>query len=271
MLTTLFVLGGNDGEMELIKQLLSQFGQRWIQPNLAWGNHVYSVVDLGLEVEVKQVPWGGDCGRMEYRNVEEIKAFDKLVFIECRPKGAFYGAKVMEIDHHGPRSGEAASVTQLVSILRLDFSLELLRWVELVAANDVGYIPAMLAIGATAEEINRVRLFDRSAQGITPAQEAAAEEAIAGKTVDDRLTVVHLDHSKTATVTDRLFGQYDQLLVLSNDGEANFFGDGALCANLKEKFEGWNGGSGLGNAGGLAYWGGYPKHEEVLAFIRQSL
>jgi hypothetical protein len=78
-------------------------------------------------------------------------------------------------------------------------------------------------------------------------------------------------HSKCATVTDRLFGRYDQLLILSGDGEVNFYGDGAICTALKEKFDGWNGGSGLGQVGGSAFWGGYPNHDEVLDFVKKNL
>lgn len=142
----------------------------------------------------------------------------------------------------------------------------------LVAANDARYIPGMLAIGATQEEIDCVRMFDRLVQGITPAQDTEGLRAIGEKEILGRLTVVRMSHSKTATVADRLFGQYDQLLILSGDGEVNFFGDGALCAELKDKFEGWNGGSGLGKLGANAYWGcGSPNQAEVLEFVQQRL
>jgi hypothetical protein len=68
-----------------------------------------------------------------------------------------------------------------------------------------------------------------------------------------------------------MFGNYDQLLILSADGEVNFYGDGAVCAELKTEFEGWNGGSGLGKVGASAYWGGYPDQEDTLEFIQKHL
>ena len=44
-----------------------------------------------------------------------------------------------------------------------------------------------------------------------------------------------LSHSKTSTITDRLYGKYDNLLVLSEDGETNFFGDTEIINMLDEK------------------------------------
>ena len=41
------------------------------------------------------------------------------------------------------------------------------RWHELVAANDRGYVPATLDLGATKEEVNAIGAGDRKAQGVT--------------------------------------------------------------------------------------------------------
>ena len=145
-------------------------------------------------------------------------------------------------------------------------------WLYTVAANDIGYIPALQEyLDMTIEDkrriqsyIDRVRLLDRSAQGITPEQEEAAEAAIANREEYNHLTVVRIPHSKCATVTDRLFGQYENLLILSEDGEVNFYGDGAVCIGLQEKFGGWSGGQ-LPESG---FWGGYPNQIEILETTR---
>lgn len=305
----LFVLGGNDGEMEVIKNLLFSAGISFVQPEKSWGQKEFGPSDLGLNIAQKDVgshyPGMGNPPKM----VDTIEGEPFVVFVECGMKNwPEHADKPTVIDHHGERNGEAASLTQVVACLKhlsarlvldaknsnlasyygitsadfaenyvikiqtaINFSSATQRWMELVAANDARYISGMLAIGATQEEINQVRSFDRRAQGITPAQEVEADRAIAEKEVIGRLTVIHMYHSKTATVADRMFGQHDQLLILSGDGEANFYGDGALCAELKQKFEGWNGGSGLGKSGENAYWGGCPKHEELLDFIQQRL
>lgn len=303
MKNVLFVLGGNDGEMAVIANLLSAAGISSIQPVKGWGEKNFSPSDLSLKiVEVSRGKQEGyDMGM---RTTVENDPW--VVFVECGAKEWPEGApEPVLIDHHFARSGESASITQVIGYLRqlpgrlkqnaesgnmyqkLDaatraaqievattFSAATARWIELVAANDARYIPGMLALGATQDEIDRVRTFDRLAQGVTPAQDAEGLQAIGEKEVAGRLTVVRMSHSKTATVADRLFGQYDQLVIFSGDGEVNFFGDGALCATLKEKFGGWNGGSGLGKAGENAYWGsgiGTDRHDEVLAFIREKL
>lgn len=301
MKQVIFVLGGNDGEMETIKNLLSAAGINYIQPKYMWGDHRFSPADLGLRVVTVSK---GSQGGYPLGNRETIEDDPWIVFVECEPEDWPTGAaKAVVIDHHGDKAGRPSAITQVVAYLRqlpgrlrqnsfsgdmrskqeisseascievaTTFSATTARWIELIAANDARYIPGMMAVGATQEETERVRLFDRSAQGITPAHEAEAERAIAAKETEGRLTVVRMAHSKTATVTDRLFGQYDQLLILSSgDGESNFFGDGALCAELKEKVGGWNGGSGLGKAGASAFWGGNPDQEEVLRFIRRKV
>lgn len=40
-----------------------------------------------------------------------------------------------------------------------------------------------------------------------------------------------------------------------------------LCQILKDKFQGWAGGSGLGNENGTAFWGGYPDHKVVTDYV----
>ena len=297
-----FVLGGNDAEMTVIAGLLAQAGQKFVQPNKGWGDHVFSPEVLGLDV----VPAHED--ERENRRVvpAKVAGYDHVVFVECKPvEGWPEGTPVVIVDHHNENAGRPASVLQVLGLLRQlpgemvarsrafgsecdkinvardaavieavvdGMSSSTRRFVELVAANDAGYIPAMLALGATPEEVGRVRALERSCQGVTPEQEAAAEVALAAPAeFVGPYRVVRLAHSKCATVTDRLFrsGQPERILVLSEDGEANLFGDGATCAALKEKFEGWAGGSGLGKAEGQAYWGGHPPHGEVVEFLKE--
>lgn len=72
-------------------------------------------------------------------------------------------------------------------------------------------------------------------QGITPEQEAEAERALGCREVINGVTVVRMSHSKTATVADRLFDpeKEQRLLILSGDGESNFFGKKELCLLLQ--------------------------------------
>ncbi|MFA5961544.1 MAG: hypothetical protein WC848_02605 [Parcubacteria group bacterium] len=269
----LFVLGGNDGEMQAIKGLLTAFGHAWAQPQIGWGEHFYVPAELGLEIIDVQIPVGDNGHGTVYRAGKTCQGIDEVIFVECSPKDFPADQAVMVIDHHNDRSGEPAAIRQMVEKLNIWSRLSSLtqRWVELVAANDSGYIPAMLALGATSKEIARVRLSDRNAQGITSEQEVEAERAVVGAEVVGKLTIVRMAHSKTATVADRLFGKADQLLILSGDGEVNFFGNGAICSELKAKFEGWGGGSGFGKSDGIGYWGGCPNFDEVLSFVKSKV
>ncbi len=267
----LFALGGNDAEMETIKALLNSFGYRWVQPKPEWHSYPFSPADLGLETEEVRIQTGPDFSQ-NYRMGTRCKGVEQVIFIECSPSLDFPKDQfVVKIDHHGERSGEPASVRQVIAFLGLELSSETLRFVELIAANDSGYIPAMESIGAAPEEISRIRAMDRAAQGITKEDEAEAERAIEKKEVMGRLTVVRMAHSKTATVADRLFGIADQLLIFSADGESNFYGDGAICAALNKKFGGWAGRSGLGKSGASAYWGGNADHLKVFEVVQSWL
>lgn len=242
--TKVFFIGGYDGEMIEIVRVLKELGESIVDAGLGWGASVESYKE---EIDAA------------------LAAGHQPVLIELA--GAEKIAGAISVDHHGDRAGEPASIIQVLGLLGLEPN----RKQQLIAANDSGFIPGMVTAGASAEEIAEIRELDRAAQGITPEQEAQAEEAIRNLKIVDRLTVVRLAHSKTATVTDRLFGEYDQLIVLSGDGEVNFFGDGELCSRLQEKFQGWSGGSGLGKAGGSAFWGGYPDHQEVENFVLDFL
>lgn len=118
---------------------------------------------------------------------------------------------------------------------------------RLIAANDKGYIEGLIAAGATAEEVERIRHADRTAQGITAEQEEQAAAAIAALiTSVPGLTIVRLPHARTATVTDRLnihagSPGYSNLLILSPT-EVAFFGDGKVISLLYEEHGGYCGG-----------------------------
>lgn len=278
----LFILGGNDLEMVVIKQLLSMAGVKFVQPKKEWGDHSYSVRDLNLEVEPSYTVGNGFGGGMM---PSKITGFDRVCFVECRPADDFppsnsRGTEVEIVDHHGEQSWRPASILQVLRLLGLKLSSPTLRWVELVAANDSAWFEGMKTLGATADEMRFIRAGDRSAQEITGEQETEAERALTAPVeMVGAVRVIRMAHSKTGPVGDRLAidaisagKPIPAYLVFSVDGEVNFSGPGDLAQAIHEKFVGgWAGGSGLGKADGTAYWGGYPPHEEVLAFLRERL
>lgn len=255
-------LGGMDAEMITIREVLSSQGIPFCDKSLGWGASVSA-----YQAEIAEAQLSG-------REVVTIELSNDLGL-----------SGLLEVDHHGDRSSEPAAILQVLALL----GMEPTREQELIAANDNGYIPAMMAMGATAVEIAAVRLLDRSAQGITPEMEAEAERAINCLTTANGVTIVKMAHSKCATVTDRLFSlsEKQNLLILSEDGESNYYGDGELCSLLRgekageqpapwdpsqiqvlySNFGGWNGGSGLGIKGGSAFWGGYADQDAIKNFV----
>jgi hypothetical protein len=144
---------------------------------------------------------------------------------------------IKSIDHHNARSAESASILQVLTLIGATPS----RVEELIAANDSGYIPGMKAIGASQDEVSHIRALERQMQGITLEMEAEAERAITAMERYPELSdliIVRMAHSKVSTATDRLFGLQVQehLLVVSEDGEVNYYGDGAICADLQNKY-----------------------------------
>lgn len=227
----MFFLGGRDLEMVTIKELLMNFAPDRIQD--------------------KQLAWGAKAS--DYWNeIKSCLASGKTaVLVELDNDLGLEEECIVIVDHHGERAGayQPTSLHQVFALLDLPAE-QWTRWYELVAANDRGYIPAMRELGATADEVGEVRRQDRAAQGVTPAEEVAAEEAIekAESLAGGGLIVVHLPHAHTAPVTDRLeFAAGErgtQNILIISPTQVNFSGNGELIKNLVAEFPGgWYGGA----------------------------
>lgn len=257
-----FIIPANDAEAILIAEVLRKNGENFSVTSQAWGASWG-----GLEDEIK-------TKISNLTAVRERRAGGMVMGVsrDCTVYGVELQGQAPEgcenIDHHiydgDDRSDPKSSLEQVADLI----GYRLNRWEELVAANDRGFIPMMEVIGATADEIQRVRALDRRAQGIQSVQEFQAEEAIASAEVVGRNYFVRMAHSKCATVTDRLYGRYDNLLILAGDGESDFYGQAAICTALKEKFGGWVGGA---LESGNGFWGGYADQGEVEKTVKELL
>lgn len=231
--------------------------------------------EAGVAVCDKHLGWGAAASAYSEEIANAVSEGKQPVLVELN-LDIEVPANAIVVDHHNENAGRPASILQVLDLLGQQPN----RYQQLIAANDCGYIPAMLALGATPEEVAAVRLADRAAQGITPEQEAEAERSIAAATVVNGVTIVKMAHSKTATVCDRLFseGKEQRLLILSGDGESNFFGNGELCRLLQggdtgkktaegytiySHFGGWVG----GNLPISGFWGGYADQNQVEKFV----
>lgn len=198
----LFLLGGYDLEMLTIRQLLQEQGVAYSDHQLTWNNACVS--SYRKELEGASVQGRFICGIELYEDMP-------LPFLYKR------------IDHHNDYAHLPSSLEQILEILHLPTN----RYLQLVAANDRGYIPAMLQLGATSEEIVNIRRADRQAQGVTDDDERLAESAIAESLERrGRLLIVRAMNSLFSPICDRLFPY--QALLIYTDKEWMYYGEKAV-------------------------------------------
>ena len=247
----IFFLGGHDLEMVTIRDLLEREAPgRFHDRNLSWGARISAY----------------------RREVAECLANRRTpVLVELEDDLGLEPSAVVVVDHHGHEAGgeSPTSLHQVFGLLKLSRE-RWSRWYELVAANDRAYIPGLISVGASREEIERVRRADRAAQGITSEEEEQAERAVdkAESLAGGKLTLVRVEHSRLALVQDRLDpalggpGVFN-LLVVSRE-EVNFSGEGRLVRALDARFPGgWVGGD-LPERG---YWGRTGLLPDVVSFL----
>ena len=161
----LWVTPNNDLEAKTIVEMLQREGEDFLVTSQAWGASWKK-----LEEELKA-------------KIEEAKREEKTVYgVELQ--GDSNGA--INVDHHtygeDDRSNPKSSIEQVAEILGVELTLD----EQFVSANDKGYIPAMEKLGAELgisgedlqEIIANIRMRDREMQGVTPEQEAQAQEAV---------------------------------------------------------------------------------------------
>lgn len=248
-----YFLGGADLEMQTIGSLLRRSVplDRINDKRLRWGA---KASDYATEIMVAE--------RTDL-HIVCVELLDDLI-----PNA--FSSRITWIDHHDTRAGAnvPTSLEQAFAYLQRPSS-EWTREYQLVSANDRGHIAGMQAVGATEDEIKRIRAADRAAQGITADEErmGLAAASRAEHFFQGRLTVVQSPHSRTATITDALHPAlggcgYENLLVFGPE-ETNFFGIGTAIHALSEKFSGgWSGGE-------LPYRGfwGYPQPLQLPATL----
>lgn len=255
----LWVCPNNDLEAKTIIEMLEREGEKYLVTGQTWGAS-WEKLEEEIKNELKEA----------LENGTEVYGIE----LQGNSNGA------INIDHHiygeDDRRNPKSSIEQVADILGKELTLD----EQFVSANDKGYIPAMEELGEKLkinpkdlkEIIANIRMRDRETQGITSEQEAQAEEAIKklGELKEKRNYIsIDLPHSKTSTVTDRLYGKYDNLLVTSEDGETNFFGKTEIIKMLSERFpNGWSGGS-LDQGSG--YWGGYADQNAIKAEVQNTI
>lgn len=236
----IFLLGGNDLEMTTIKNLLVNAGEQFETHDLRWDNAKLSSYEKTLE---------------EYGNSPDYQIYG-IELNEDIPHPDNY----VRIDHHNDFANKPSSLEQVATLL----GLEMDRHMQLVAANDSRYIPGMIKLGASREEIDDIRRADRAAQGVSEGDdERLSEESLKSCKGDaSNLYVVKSLTSKFSTICDRMY-PYRRLLIY-NDDVAEFYGEGVndLTSLFKSELDAkkmYHGGGDSGYLGTVA--GAYSKEE----------
>ncbi len=259
-----FFLGGADAEMARIAEVLEKAGCEVRDAGLGWGAKA------------------SDYGEQEFAAVAKTGKIPVLIELEVDcdlPETA------VVIDHHNDRVNEPPAILQVLDLLGVPPT----RWDHIVAANDAGWFPGLagtleipgtgfLSPPATQEEVKKIRHEDSSLQGVTEDMMAEISRALnAPVEMVGSIRVIRMSHSKCGPVGDYFailnFTEGEdipQYVVFSGDGETNFSGDGEICFKLQEKFDGWSGGAGLGEAGKTAFWGGYANQDKVEEFLKHT-
>ena len=207
-----FLLGGADLEMQTIRDVLVRQSIPFADHHLRWDNALLS----SYRKELQEVKDGQTVYGLELRE-------DILPPICYRA-----------IDHHNGLSSLPCALEQVMEILQLPMN----RYEQLVSANDKAYIPGMLALGATSEEIATVRLADRKAQGVTDEEEQLAEKAIVNnQEFVNGLIIIRALCSRFSPICDRLF-PYQKLLIYT-ESEWMYYGEGATLVreSFSDEFE----------------------------------
>lgn len=241
----IFLLGGNDLEMTTIKNLLVNAGEQFETHDLRWDNAKLSSYEKTLE---------------EYGNSPDYQIYG-IELNEDIPHPDNY----VRIDHHNDFANKPSSLEQVATLL----GLEMDRHMQLVAANDSRYIPGMIKLGASREEIDDIRRADRAAQGVSEGDdERLAEESLKSCKGDaSNLYVVKSLTSKFSTICDRMY-PYRRLLIY-NDDVAEFYGEGVndLTSLFKSELDAKKMYHGGGDSGYLGTVSGAYSKEEISGIV----
>lgn len=241
----IFLLGGNDLEMTTIKNLLVNAGEQFETHDLRWDNAKLSSYEKTLE---------------EYGNSPDYQIYG-VELNEDIPHPDNY----VRIDHHNDFANKPSSLEQVATLLGLAMD----RHMQLVAANDSRYIPGMIKLGASREEIDDIRRADRAAQGVSEGDdERLAEESLKSCKGDaSNLYVVKSLTSKFSTICDKMY-PYRRLLIY-NDDVAEFYGEGVndLTSLFKSELDAKKMYHGGGDSGYLGTVSGAYSKEEISGIV----
>ncbi|MDP8241005.1 MAG: hypothetical protein P9X24_18090 [Candidatus Hatepunaea meridiana] len=233
-----FLLGGYDAEMCTIREMLVEHNLPFIEKKLSWGAKVSDYAD--------------EISKCSDRIIVSIELIEDISL----PVGAIV------IDHHNDKAGKdkPTSIEQIASLL----GIRLNRRQTLIAANDRAYIPGLISAGATHQEIDDVRSYDRCCQGVNEAEEKQAQQLCDNFQTEGKLDILDIPFKRTSPVVDRLHGRFTNLLITTPE-TINLFGEGRSILKLAAEFkDGWYG----GNLPDRGFWGMVIKPTTDINYIK---
>jgi len=220
----IFLLGGYDLEMETILDLLDSYSETYFDKHLSWNTALLTYYQEELN---------------KYGNNNDYIIYG----IELRSsEGEEIVSNYKLMDHHNEYSDQPSVLIQVAELL----GHSLTRYEQLVAANDSAYIPGMIALKATQEEIETIRYKDRRTQGVTDKDEELAIKSLKEKEIIGDWIFVYSYTERFSPITDRLY-PYKNLFIYT-DTEWMYYGGSTL--QVIDLF------NSLPNKGSLFYGGG---------------
>lgn len=256
MKKNLFLLGGYDLEMITIRDLLISKGYAEI-------SMLNDIKNQNCFAD-RKLKWGATI--ISYRDLLSFK--DNIYGIELIGSNEpIVPENYYIIDHHNERSNLPSSIEQVAEILEIELTYRQ----KLIAANDKGYIPAMLAMGASQEDISEIRRSDRLAQGVTEADESLAEKSLKERvTFRNDLMVIESLTPKFSAIADRLFPFRKLLITYDNYFVYYGLGIGQLGENFQDLIKSNKAFYGGGDKGFFGLSEGAFNYNEF-DFLRESL
>lgn len=245
MTNCFFLLGGADREMTEIGQVILAKNQPFMSLGLGWGAKASAY--------------------QEFFKTLTDQGFT-LVAIELEEDTDLPEGTVIINHHDGAHAGKPASILQVLEI----FGMQPTADQQILAEVDNGGGPKVLrSIGFTPDQI---RTWAAGDTAVSDDQAQEIDRAWEAREVTGALTVVRMSHSKAVALCFRVAGEYQSLIVISGDGEVNFFDNSDVIRALNEKFGGW---SNIAADEQTGYWGknkmSPDEQEEILRFVQATL
>lgn len=223
----------NVADTLLISEINAKHKRAWVVPqNDLEANYILALLrDKKEEVYAIECGWGADWNTV-WKQYPHLMDYQGLLFgIELMPNG------IMEhchsIDHHKNSMTPCvkSSLEQVALCLGVPMSFEM----ALVAANDVGYVPAMrelLSSLTISEEeklatLKRIRELDRRCQGITEALEREVMSSLSIEHDTKDYLKIRTNSSRSSLIADLTRECENKLIItqsVDNISEVNYYG-----------------------------------------------